>query len=149
MAGRDKNKESTGRRGAGKEKRAGEPQVGIFWLVRGKLVFDATPLSAAEVHLHFRIHPGDHVRIWDKLRQEKTVPMEMEYEEPPRGRVAYDNIDQRFTLLADKCIIKEKVVVREIISKLNLPAGTATATDQHYRCHACMCGTTDDEDGED
>ncbi len=141
--------EKTRRPKGGKKKQAGEPHVGIFWLVRGKLIFDTTLLSAAEAHAHFKVHPGDHVVVWDKLRQQRIVPMEMEYEEQPRGRVVYDTIDQRFTLLADKCILGSRAVVREIVSAMNLPAGTAKATDHHYRCHICLYGTDDDDDDED
>jgi hypothetical protein len=73
--------------------------------------------------------------------------MELEYEEPPRGRVVYDANEKRFTLLADKCILRDRRIVREIISAMNLPVGTATATDHHYRCHTCLYGK--DEEGED
>lgn len=129
-----------------------EARVGIFWLVAGSLLFDTTPLSAAEAHLHFRIHPGDHVTAWKRLQQQGLVPGGMEYDQPPRGRVAYDSIDEQFTLLADNCILGDKRIVGEIIAAMNLPDGTATAADEHYRCQSCLpClyGKDDDEHGEE
>lgn len=53
----------------------------------------------------------------------------MEYEEVPRGRVAYNTKTHRFTLLADKCTLKEKKVVRMIISELHLPTNSQTGAD--------------------
>ncbi len=126
---------------------AREPHVGIFWRLKEKLIFDMTPLSAAEVHLHFKFHSGDHVSVWERFRQQRIVPPEIEYEEPPRGRVVYSVIDGKFTLLADKCILRDRVAVRKIMAEMNLPRGTETSTDQHYRCSACLYGNEDE--GED
>lgn len=130
----------------GKKKQHGEPQVGIFWYIDGKLIFDRTPLSAAESHMNFKIHPGDHISVWERLQQKGLAPGDTEYDEPPRGRAVYNTNDRRFTLLADKCILKDKGIVREIISEMNLPADTLTGTDSHYRCFRCLYGTGDDED---
>jgi hypothetical protein len=37
-----------------------------------------------------------------------VVPPEVEYEEPPRGRVGYDKREERYWLRADRCILKEE-----------------------------------------
>ena len=66
-----------------------------------------------------------------------AVPSE-EYEEYPRGRVAYDTKTGKFTLLADKCILGKKSIVRKIVSVMKLPVGTETDTDPHYRCFRCL-----------
>ena len=69
----------------------------------------------------------------------------MEYEEAPRGRVMYNTKSQRFTLLADKCILKDKRIVSKIMSEMNLPSkNTDKGTDSHYRCFACLYGNSDD-----
>ena len=59
----------------------------------------------------------------------------------------YDMKAQRFRLLADKCILKNKGIMREIISKMNLPSkNTYKGIDSHYRCFACLHGRTEDPD---
>ncbi|PYV74242.1 MAG: hypothetical protein DMG97_09270 [Acidobacteria bacterium] len=62
----------------------------------------------------------------------------MEYDEPPRGRVMYNTKTRRFTLLADKCILKDNRVISKIMSQLHLPRNTEMDTDSHYRCSTCL-----------
>ena len=59
----------------------------------------------------------------------------------------YDTKARRFSLLADKCILKDKGVVRDFISKMNLPSkNTDMGTDSHYRCSACLHDRGEDPD---
>ena len=81
-----------------------EPSVGIFWLFRDRLILDATPISKAEAYGTALTHPTGHIDYWARLQQTGAVPAEVEYEEPPRGRVVYDGRERCFHLLADKCI---------------------------------------------
>src|SRR5690242_1185265 len=92
------------------------PRVGIFWFYKGKLIIDSTPLSAAEQYGEFLGHPASHIDHWANLQRTGVVPPEVEYEEAPRGRVVYHRRLETFTLLADKCILDRKNVVRRIIS---------------------------------
>jgi hypothetical protein len=115
-----------------------EARVGVFWLVDRTRVIDSTALSEAEDYGDFKIHAGDHYSVWDRFQQAATVPAEMEYEEAPRGRVVYNTKTHRFTLLADKCILRRRTVVELIISELHLPTNTRTSTDDHYRCSRCL-----------
>jgi len=124
--------------------RSTEPRVGIFWLVNQNLLIDSTLLSAAEEYDQFKIHSGNHVSVWEKFRQNGTAPREMEYEEAPRGRVMHNTKTRRFTLLADKCILKNKRIVRKIMSEMSLPSKTTDkGTDSHYRCFACLYGSSE------
>lgn len=104
----------------------------------GNPVIDSTELSKAEDYGDFKIHAGDHYSVWDRFQHAATVPADMEYEEAPRGRVVYNTETNRFILLADKCILKERKVVRMIITQLHLPTGTRTGKDDHYRCFRCL-----------
>lgn len=117
-----------------------EPEVGIFWLVAGKLVIDRTPLSRAERDSDFVNHPRSHHSQWSQLQRDGTMPPDMEYEEPPRGRVVYGIRAKQFTLLADRCILERKSLVRRILQELHLPATTPLRTDPHYRCVDCLRG---------
>ena len=113
------------------------PEVGIICVVGTKLWIDATPLAEAGRFSDFAIHERDHYQYWAQLVS-GAVP-NAEYEEYPRGRVSYDEDTGRYRLLADKCILSRKGLVRKILSYLNLPVrGTKVDTDSHYRCHRCL-----------
>lgn len=119
-------------------KREETPKVGIVWVVGGRLVIEATPVNEAEEYGDFKIHPRDHCTVWGILQRAGTVPHEMEYEEPPRGRVMYNTKTRQYKLLADKCILSKKVLVTKIRSQMHLPKDTRTSTDEHYRCFHCL-----------
>ena len=94
--------------------RTTEPRVGIFWLVDGKTLIDSTSLSEAEPYGDHLTHPRGHIDVWEQWRLSGKVPAESEYEEFPRGRVMYNAKTRRFMLLADRCILRDKNVVRRI-----------------------------------
>jgi hypothetical protein len=122
------------------KRRKQEPHVGIFWLVRGKLLIDSSALSGAEGYGDFKIHSRGHAEVWEQFQQRGLVFPEMEYEESPRGRVMFNAKTQQFTLLADICILRDKDLVRTIMAELKLPSHTETKTDEHYRCSRCLQG---------
>lgn len=130
-----------------KTSRTPEPCVGIFWLFRGRTIIDSTPLSMAEPYAAALTHPTAHIDYWDGLRRTGEVPAEVEYEEPPRGRVAFDTREQRFHLYADKCILSRREVVREIMDAMHLPPGkTSEGRDGHYRCPKCLYPAAEEDD---
>jgi hypothetical protein len=115
-----------------------EPRVGIFWLVNDKLVIDSTPLSEAEAYGDHLTHPRSHLEVWTLFQRDGAVPKEVEYEEPPRGRVMYNTKTRQFMLLADRCVLKDKSLVKWIMSALSLKKTTKTGTDEHYQCSRCL-----------
>jgi hypothetical protein len=120
------------------ERRKQEPQVGIFWVVKGNLLTDSTPLSQAEAYGDQLTHPRGHIEVWEQFQQKGLVFPEMEYEEHPRGRVMYNTKTKRFLLLADRCILRDEKVVGKIIAELMLPTNIEIGTDEHYRCSDCL-----------
>jgi hypothetical protein len=121
------------------------PRVGVFWLVGGKLVIDSMPLSDGEPYGDHLTHPRSHIDVWDQWRLGGKVPSESEYEKFPRGRVMYNTKTQRFTLLADRCILRDKDVVSRIASELHLPSENMDrGNDEHYRCSSCLKNLTKD-----
>ena len=115
-----------------------EPRVGIFWLVDERLIIDTTALSEAGKYGDFAIHEGDHVTLWAEMERRGEVPRDTDYEEHPRGRVNYNTKTKRFTLFADRCILRKKNVVKELMRLMHLPSDTALSTDEHYRCFRCL-----------
>jgi len=114
------------------------PKVGIVYLVGDKLWVDATPLTGAGSFGDFAIHERDHYQYWAQLVRSEAVP-DAQYEEYPRGRVAYNTKTAKFLLLADRCILSRKGVLSKILTRLHLPPkNTETGTDSHYRCYRCL-----------
>ncbi len=116
-----------------------EPMVGIFWMVKNEPLIDCTPLSRAESYGGHKIHPGDHCTVWDTLQRAGLAPADLDYAEMPRGRVVFNCREQRFSFLADRCILAKKSMVTRIVKVMHLPPGTVeTGTDPHYRCFHCL-----------
>lgn len=114
------------------------PSVGIMYVVRGKLLIDATPLTQAGRYGDFAIHERGHISFWNQLVRSGRVP-DSEYEQFPRGRVAYDIKAGKFTLLADRCILRRKNIVGKILSRLQIPLkNTEVGADSDYRCFRCL-----------
>ena len=128
------------------KKQAIEPQLVIFWLVRGELVIDCVPLSHAEPYGDSLTHPRSHIDVWAQYQRIGKVPRESEYEEFPRGRVTHHPSSGEFTILADPCILDRKDLITQIKDALHLPAKTKIGTDPHYRCFFCLYGSDVDDD---
>jgi hypothetical protein len=114
------------------------PRVGIIYLVGEELLIESTPLARAGRYGDFRIHERGHIDYWAELVKSGKVP-NTEYEEFPRGRVAYHRNSGKFALLADECILSQEGIVGKILLELNIPPkDTDMGTDSHYRCFRCL-----------
>ncbi|HYU47632.1 MAG TPA: hypothetical protein VEK84_15830 [Terriglobales bacterium] len=82
-----------------------EPRVGIFWLRNGKLITDFTPVSEAIAIRLGLGHAAGHIEYWTALQERGVISIEVEYEEPPRGRVGYNAKKKEFSLLAGLCTL--------------------------------------------
>jgi hypothetical protein len=116
-----------------------EPMVGIFWLFKGDLIFDVTPVSAAEPYGDCVGHAKSHIAFWSELQHARAIPWDVEYEDPPRGRVVHNVRTDQYIVYADKCIREKPAVVRRIIRDFSLPNElTVVSGGVHYRCRACL-----------
>jgi hypothetical protein len=116
-----------------------EARVGIFWIYGGKLILDTTPLSVAENYGEAMTHPRSHIDHWTQLQRRGAAPVDVDYEDPPRGRVVYYPREERFMIYADRCFLVRKDFVRQIIAEMHLPAKRiTTSSDDHYRCMMCL-----------
>lgn len=117
-----------------------EPKVGIFWLVNGRLIFDASPVSGAETYGDCLGHAKSHLEYWTELQRARIIPADTEYEDLPRGRIVFNARAGQFILYADKCIREKSTVVHKILRIFSLPYDTVMSSDEHYRCRLCLCG---------
>ena len=118
--------------------KARTPALGIMFLVDGRLFIASSPLAECQDFGDFKNYPGGHPHYWTKLRKLRAVPTDSEYEEYPPGRAVFDRKTRHFSLYLDRCILLKPRVVIRILSKLDLPAHTAVATDPQYRCPECL-----------
>jgi hypothetical protein len=127
-----------GKRGRKASSKTPAPHVGIFWVVIGKPLIESTPLSEAEPYGDFLTHPRGHAEVWEPFQQNGAVPADVDYEDLPRGRATYNTKTRRFRLLADKCILSDRILVKKLMSALRLPRNTELGADNHYRCSCCL-----------
>ena len=120
-------------------------RVGIFWWHRGRLFCHSTPISTAEPYGDTVGDPMSHMDYWRQLQLTGQVRPEIEYDEPPRGRVVYNSTTQSFLLLADRCILGRAVIIEQIMRELRLPKITKMESDAHYRCGHCLYSDDHDE----
>ena len=123
-----------------------QAEVGIFWLVKGELIFDSTSLDQAEPYGDHVTHPRSHIDVWAQFQRAGKVPHESEYEEFPRGRVMHHHSSGEFMILADPCILARKDLIAEIKDALHLPKKTKLGSDPHYRCFTCLYGKDEDDE---
>jgi len=127
-----------------------QQMVGIFWLVGDRLIIDASPLSEAEPYGDCLTHRNSHIDYWTAQQRLGEVPREIEYEDLPRGRVVYNRETQRFALYADRCILKRRPLLKQIMKAMHLMASQADVgtdgPDGHYKCAHCLAASSGHHD---
>jgi hypothetical protein len=128
------------RRAATMRNSSGEPRVGIFFVYDGKPFIQSTPVSEGEAYGNFSVHATGHPAFWQALQRKGLVPITVEYDEVPRGRVGYDTKERKFHIMVDPCIKKDQRMIDGIERDMRLPsANTAPPRlDSHYGCPGCM-----------
>ena len=121
------------------------PKVGIIFVVEHELILiKAVPVAEGEIYGESVTYPGGHEDFWERLQAAGQVPEDQDYITVPRGRVNFSSRTGEYSLLLDRCILRQRKLVREIQRWMNLPAGSLhVGTDDHYRCSFCL-GEDDD-----
>jgi hypothetical protein len=126
----------------------GEARVGIFWLLAdGSLLVDSSPLSVAEKYGDCLTHARSHIDVWAEFQSSGRVAADVEYEEYPRGRVIFDTRQDHWVIMADRCILRSKGLIRKISASMNLTGKmTEISSDSHCRCFRCLHVADEDDD---
>ena len=120
------------------------PKLGIFWVVRGKLITVGIPFEEGAGYGEYAIYEPSHYSKWRELQKSGAAPPDCEYEEFPRGRVMFNRTTETFLLLADTCILGDKRMLAQVMQEMHLPkAITVLNTDSHYRCFRCLGFTSE------
>lgn len=112
--------------------------VGIFWLVKNRLLMRASSLDEAEAYGECLVHGQSHIRCWEALKHTGEVSQDSEYDDFPRGRVTFNTREELFYLFADNCIRRSSTRIARIIRFMHLQSNTVVASDLHYRCPKCL-----------
>jgi hypothetical protein len=121
-----------------RERLAGSPEVGIFWIVGGRLIIVGAWLEEARTTGRFAHHPITHEKAWINCQRVGAVPRDIQCDDPPRGRVDFDKVTQTFHLYADACIVADEAMVGKIRKDLSLPPEILILPDALYQCVKCL-----------
>lgn len=111
-------------------------KVGIFFVVKNEVLFDAVAVQQGERCDNFIEH-GGHYDFWDNLTPSNAIEQafkDQAYDAYPRGRVVYFIREQKFRLYADTCLSSNDLqLVKEIFGLKN----AIRTKDEHYQCASC------------
>jgi hypothetical protein len=121
-------------------RKAGEPEVGIFFVYNGEVLIDSKPLCVTEPFGKFKSDDYEYDLLWKFPQRHGAVPRDIEYDEVPRGRVEYDVNEKKFHVYADPCILEDRKALDEIYRQFHLPSTNTEEPerDPHYRCPGCI-----------
>ena len=117
-------------------------KVGLFFVVKNEVLFDAVALQQCERYDNF-IEYGGHYDFWDKLIPRNAIEESFKdraYDAYPRGRVVYFVREQKFRLYADTCLSHQDLQLVKDVFGLKSAVRTK---DEHYQCASCNPGFMD------
>ena len=121
------------------------PHLGIFWLVQmsngeTRLLTAGFPLDQAEAYGDFLTYGSGPYETWAQWRREKTVDPALraivrsyEYEDWPRGRIAFDRARDVFIIYADRKLMTPAMITRIETQFHLLGKRTEVQSDWHYQ----------------
>jgi len=113
------------------------PKIGIFWLhlKDGKIeIFHSVPVALKNgiTYGNFIIADQSHYDAWEILRKNQMVPEKSNYEDLPRGRIAYDTFRQKYIIYHGNYITALPKIKYVIKKNFNLKSNYLWETDLHY-----------------
>jgi hypothetical protein len=112
--------------------------VGLFYVVAGRVYWQGIPVEKAD-GMYFKTFARTHSEFWDQdLTGRFPQLKEHEFTYFPRGRVVFDTKKSLFIILADNCIVENRTLVKEVVSKMKLPEGNISVSkDMDCECEQC------------
>ena len=111
-----------------------QAKVGIFWYYKNKVIGKTYSFSDAERYGDFISPVLGHYDYWEEIQKQLSELYYEEYENIPRGRVAYDLKKDCFVLLSSRKIISSKSAVKAIKVFFSIPENSRLIKkcDFHY-----------------
>lgn len=101
-------------------KLAGEPKVGIFWIIKGEIVEFMTDASKVAPIAGFKDSPYDHLTMWDEVQKMWPTTRGKDYISIPRGRVIGVG-PERFRIFLPPKEVRNNSLINNIMAVFNLP----------------------------
>ena len=114
-----------------------EAEVGVFFIINGKLVARSSPWSVVPPFGGYRTYGLGLCDFCNSLVDGKKVPALTHYDSIPRGRTSFDDTAGQFTVYTDLCTAKSEQWIRAIMKKFHLPPSTRVIVDAQYACSQC------------
>ena len=116
-----------------------EPEIGIFYIIGNELLIDSVPVREVPAQGGYKVFDKIHKIWWQEIQRElisfKALTKGRNYNYYPRGRVTYIVHEDRYYVLLDKAILKNKKKVDNIVKSFKLPYGKyEIQQDSHYNC---------------
>ena len=114
------------------------PKIGIFWLhyMDGKIyIFHSLKraIKYGQKYGSFIIEPKGHYDIWEVMKSEcKYFPKNSNYDDLPRGRIAYDTIKKQYVVYHGDYTKSSRKIKSLIKSEFSLGINTRFEPDLHY-----------------
>lgn len=109
-----------------------EPKIGIFWVIKGKVVGLAIPMTEVEPFGDFVDVDVAHADYWEGKKTQWGHPYE-EYFEVPRGRVLFSVKEKVFRIISSSKILGNQRLLEKINGFFCLNAQKTTIMqDLHY-----------------
>ena len=104
--------------------------VGLFFVVKGKLLLHECNFEEAEEYGDFLNYPLSHMEVWEKFYS-KIYHVDFDFY--PRGRIIYNTKTQEYYLYYDRCLQGK---LEELQHRLE-GKKVKLSRDFHYQCHFC------------
>jgi len=113
------------------------PRIGIFWLCikDGEIkIFHSEPITLefGQDYGCFIVAPREHYNTWESLKPHGIIPKNSNYEDLPRGRVAYDKDKDQYVVYHGNYIKSSPDIKPAVKANFKLKNNTRWETDLHY-----------------
>lgn len=114
------------------------PQIGPFYIINDEVFADTENIKdITETYGDFKDSKKDHYSFWDVLCKNGKPFSDHEYDYYPRGRVAYNYVEDKYIIYVDSDLNTQKYI-DAIIDVFEIPIEKYTVElDEHYKCHKC------------
>ena len=98
------------------------PEVGSWWFIKGKLVFDSLPWRDTPTYNGWHEGKNDYFGFFKTLKRFMPELKNSDYIDFPRGRVLYNEQSQEFVCYASNSSVTSSAIKRAVIRKFRLPS---------------------------
>ena len=113
-------------------------EIGIFYLIKGRIISEAVPVSTIKPSGAVRAYPRQHHELWSELQKKDPDLDDLDCYALPRGRVRYNEKEKKFDLVADRHILQKDRLRTLVIQGFQLEKSEVEfKEDENYRCSIC------------